>query len=76
MEYLEESKKTPEDLMIRVTRLKTKPENWDDKNLNMTFKFGNPVSTEWDKIKEFVFRKEMIDVSCQEGKGDTTIKEI
>lgn len=24
MEYLEESKKTPEDLMIRVTRLKTK----------------------------------------------------
>ena len=31
MEYLEESKKTPEDLMIRVARLKTKPENWDDK---------------------------------------------
>ena len=34
----------------------------------MTFKFGNPVSTEWEKIKEFVFRKEIIDVSCQEGK--------
>ena len=34
----------------------------------MTFKFGNPVSTEWDKIKEFVFRKEILDVSCQEGK--------
>ena len=34
----------------------------------MTFKFGNPVSTEWDKIKEFVFRKEILDVSCQDGK--------
>jgi tellurite resistance protein len=30
MEYLEESKKTPEDLMIRVARVKAKPENWDD----------------------------------------------
>lgn len=31
MEYLEESKKTPEELLIHVARLKTKPENWDDK---------------------------------------------
>ena len=34
----------------------------------MTFMFGDSVSVEWEKIQNFVFRKEILDVSCEEGK--------
>ena len=35
--------------------------------LNMAFKVGDPVSVEWEKIQEFLFRKEILEVSCQQG---------
>ena len=35
--------------------------------LNMTYKVGDPVSVEWEKLQKFLFRKEILEVSCQQG---------
>ena len=40
----------------------------------MTFMFGDSVSVEWDEIQDFVFRKEKLDVTCQEGKKQVSRK--